>query len=105
MLSGTVSPSLDAQYEGDDSEDVSSILDYLGDKDPDLEGLADKLDLETALDGLDSRQQAIIYLKFYSRLTQSAISQRLGISQMHVSRLRRNALSKLKLTLLDQTTD
>jgi len=97
--------SLDAQYEGDDSEDISTILDYLGDRDPDLEGLADKLDLETALGGLDSREHVIIYWKFYSGLTQSAISQRLGISQMHVSRLQRNALSKLKLTLLDQSAD
>lgn len=31
--------SLDAQYEGDASQDVSTILDYLGDEDPDLEGL------------------------------------------------------------------
>ena len=97
--------SLDAQYEGDDGDDVSTILDYLGDKDPDLEGLVDKLDLETALGGLDSREHSIIYWKFYSGLTQTAISQRLGISQMHVSRLQRNALSKLKLTLLDQSAD
>ena len=97
--------SLDAQYEGNDSEDVSTILDYLGDRDPDMEALADKLDLEAALGGLDSREHAIIYWKFYSGLTQSAISQRLGISQMHVSRLQRNALTKLKLTLLDQSAD
>ena len=97
--------SLDTPYEGDESEDVSCILDYLGDKDPDLEGLADQLDLETALAGIDSREQAIIYWKFYSGLTQSVISQRLGISQMHVSRLQRNALSKLKLTLIGQAAD
>ena len=97
--------SLDAQYEGDDSEDISTILDYLGDRDPDLEGLADKLDLETALGGLDSREHSIIYWKFYSGLTQSAISQRLGISQMHVSRLQRNALSKLRLSLVAQSAD
>ncbi|MCI0797792.1 MAG: RNA polymerase sigma factor SigB, partial [Chloroflexi bacterium] len=35
----------------------------------------------------------------YSGLSQSAIAQRLGISQMHVSRLQRNALGKLKLSL------
>ncbi|MCI0879170.1 MAG: sigma-70 family RNA polymerase sigma factor, partial [Chloroflexi bacterium] len=76
-------------------------LDYLGEKDPDLEGLVDKLDLKDALDGVDSREQAIIYLKFYSGLSQSAIAQRLGISQMHVSRLQRNALGKLKLSLFN----
>lgn len=93
--------SLDAQYDGNDSEDSSSILDYLGERDPDLEGLVDKLDLRDALDAVDSREQTIIYLKFYSGLSQSAIAQRLGISQMHVSRLQRNALVKLKLSLLN----
>lgn len=88
--------SLDAQYESDDSEDVSSILDYMGVPDADLEGLA--------LDGVDSREQAIIYLKFYSGLSQSAIAKRLGISQMHVSRLQRTALNKLKSSLIKQSS-
>ena len=94
--------SLDAQYEGDDGDDVSTILDYLGDKDPDLEGLVDKLDLETAMRGVDSREQAIIYMYYYKGLSQTEIAKRLDLSQMHVSRLQRNALSKLKMTLLDQ---
>ena len=96
--------SVDAQYESDDSEDVSSILDYMGVPDADLEGLADRVDLELALDGVDSREQAIIYLKFYSGLSQSAIAKRLGISQMHVSRLQRTALNKLKSSLIKQSS-
>ena len=96
--------SLDAQYESDDSEDVSSILDYMGVPDPDLEGLADRVDLELALDGVDSREQVIIYLKFFSGLSQSAIAKRLGISQMHVSRLQRTALNKLKSSLIKQSS-
>ena len=97
--------SLDAQYDGDDSEDASTILDYLGDEDPEMEALAERLDLKTALGSVDAREQAIIYLKFYSGLSQSAIAQRLGISQMHVSRLQRHALGKLKLSLLDEIAD
>jgi len=96
--------SLDAQYESDDSEDVSSILDYMGVPDPDLEGLADRVDLELALDGVDSREQVIIYLKFFSGLSQSAIAKRLGISQMHVSRLQRTAPNKLKSSLIKQSS-
>ena len=94
--------SLDAQYEGDDGDDVSTILDYLGDKDPDLEGLVDKLDLETAMRGVDSRGQTIIYMYYYKGLSQTEIAKKLALSQMHVSRLQRNALSKLKMTLLAQ---
>ena len=96
--------SLDNAYESDDSEDTTSILDYLGDPDPDLEGLADRVDLAAALEGVDSREQDIIYLKFYSGLSQSAIAQKLGISQMHVSRLQRSALNKLKSSLAKQAS-
>ena len=76
-------------------------MDCLGQEDPDLTILAERLDLMSALQFVDARERKIIYLKFYSGLSQTAIADRLGISQMHVSRLQRNALSKLKLTLLD----
>ena len=57
-----------------------------------------------ALESVNAREQAIIYLKFYSGLSQNAIAQRLGISQMHVSRLQRTALTKLKSTLIKQAS-
>ena len=41
--------SLDAEFERNDREDTSSILDYLGEEDPDLSTLADRLDLMSAL--------------------------------------------------------
>ena len=97
--------SLDAEYNREDSQDPASILDYLGSEDPDLEGLADKMDLKVALGSVDPREQAILYMKFYSGLSQTAIAHRLGISQMHVSRLQRNALSKLKVSLTDYAAD
>ena len=97
--------SLDAEYDREDSQHPASILDYLGSEDPDLEGLADKLDLKVALGCVDPREQTILYLKFYSGLSQTAIAHRLGISQMHVSRLQRNALSKLRVSLTDYTAD
>ena len=96
--------SLDAEFERDDGEDTSSILDYIGQVDPDLEDLAATLDLKTALLCIEPREQRIIYLKFYSGLSQTAIAARLGISQMHVSRLQRHTLSKLKMSLLNNTS-
>ena len=95
--------SLDAKFERNDSEYTSTIMDYLGQEDPNLTILAERLDLMSALQFVDARQRKIIYLKFYSGLSQTAIADRRGISQMHVSRLERNALSKLKLTLLEGT--
>ena len=64
-----------------------------------MESLIDKLDLVETLECLESRERAIIDLKFYSHMSQSEIARRLGISQMHVSRLQRKALGKLKAFL------
>ena len=94
--------SLDAQQNGGDGQDSSTIMDYLGEDDPDLEDLVERMDLKEAFIGVNSRDQEILYLKFYSGLSQTAIAQRLGISQMHVSRLQRNALAKLKVRLRER---
>ena len=71
----------------------------MGTEDPHLKALPDNLDLEEALGCVGPREQTILYLKFHSGLSQTAIAHRLGISQMHVSRLQRDALSKLRLSL------
>ena len=45
---------------------------------------------------LDVRERAILHLRFFEGLTQSQIAQQVGISQMHVSRLIRRALEKIR---------
>ena len=45
---------------------------------------------------LDDRERRILHLRFFEGLTQSQIAQQLGISQMHVSRLIRRALEKIR---------
>ena len=45
---------------------------------------------------LDDRERRILHLRFYEGLTQSQIAQQVGISQMHVSRLIRRALEKIR---------
>ena len=50
---------------------------------------------------LPEREQRILVMRFYGNLTQTEIGERLGISQMHVSRLLARALSHLKSRLLD----
>jgi RNA polymerase sigma-B factor len=56
----------------------------------------DRAVLEPGLAALDDRERRIIHLRFWLGLTQSQIAQRLGISQMHVSRLIRRSLEKLR---------
>jgi RNA polymerase sigma-B factor len=50
---------------------------------------------------LPQREQRILVMRFYGNLTQTEIGDRLGISQMHVSRLLARALAHLRSRLLD----
>jgi RNA polymerase sigma-B factor len=45
---------------------------------------------------LDDRERKILHLRFFEGLTQSQIAQQIGISQMHVSRLIRRSLEKIR---------
>ena len=91
--------SLDAEYTHNGSHEPSSLLDCVGSEDPGFEQMIDRIDLTNTLRCLSGRERVIIGLKFYSGLSQTEIAERLGISQMHVSRLQRSALDKLKLNM------
>ncbi len=91
--------SLDAPLS--DREDPALLADVLGDEDP---GVAHAIDMEaisTHWEELPEREQRILVMRFYGNLTQSEIGERLGISQMHVSRLLARALGHLKNRLLE----
>jgi RNA polymerase sigma-B factor len=86
--------SLDAPLGGD--EDGGSFADLLGARDIELERVERALALDSALMILDERDREILYLRFKEELTQAAIGERVGLSQMHVSRLIRQALGRLR---------
>jgi RNA polymerase sigma-B factor len=52
--------------------------------------------LERGLATLDARERAIVRLRFFDGMTQSQIAVEIGISQMHVSRLLRRSLEKMR---------
>ena len=91
--------SLDTEYDSGESDETSTILDYLGNVDPELEALPNKLDLARGLGYLNEREKAIIYMYYYQDLSQTGIAKKLALSQMYVSRLQRGAISKLKKEL------
>ena len=83
--------------------DESMLLgDTLGEDDHEYEMTELRMVLGTALAHLDEREQTILSLRFYGNMTQSDIAARVGVSQMHVSRLITRALAKLRTQL---TTD
>ncbi len=92
--------SLDSEYDGNGTKDISTVMDYIGAKDPQFEKLEDRIDLGQTFGSLTRREKAIIYMKFYVGLSQTEIAKQLGISQMHVSRLQRHALRLLKDALV-----
>ena len=44
---------------------------------------------------LPDRERVVVYLRYFEDLTQSEIAERVGVSQVHVSRLLRRALDRL----------
>jgi RNA polymerase sigma-B factor len=87
--------SLDAPVSSDDDEGAS-LADLLGSEDEGLEHVERTLTVDSALEALDARGREILRLRFQEELTQSAIGERVGLSQMHVSRLIRQALDTLR---------
>ncbi|MEU1711001.1 RNA polymerase sigma factor SigF [Streptomyces sp. NPDC005706] len=96
---GYNSSSLDAAIGG--SEDGESVLqDFIGLEDTALELVEDFHSLAPLIADLDERDRQIIHMRFVEELTQAQIGERLGVSQMHVSRLLSRCLARLREGLL-----
>ncbi len=89
--SGYRTASLDAP-----SRDERSGSDTLGVEDRSFEDVDNRALLTPAFASLPEREQVILQLRFVSGLTQSEIAARIGVSQMHVSRLLTASLRKLR---------
>ena len=87
--------SLDAPLDSEDSGSTS-FAEQLGAEDEQLETLEYRASLAPEMAKLPEREQRILYLRFYKGMTQSEIADKLGISQMHVSRLLSRTLMKLR---------
>jgi RNA polymerase sigma-B factor len=85
------STSLDSS--GPDDESLGSRL---GQEAQDIETAEWRAMLEPHVKALPAREQTILGLRFVSGLTQSEIATRLGISQMHVSRILAHSLKTLR---------
>lgn len=86
-----------AIYQGDGNE--LSLLDRIGEGENEGEKLLNRMFLEEALKTLKPEERQIIYLRYFCDKTQSAIAQKLGISQVQVSRLEKKILKRLRGTL------
>jgi RNA polymerase sigma-B factor len=87
------SVSLDAPLHG---EDEVTRADSVGEEDARYDLAEYGAMLAPAIRALPARQRVILHLRFEKDMTQSEIAQILGISQMHVSRMLRQTLGRLR---------
>ena len=93
--------SLDSELSASD-DDGGTLSDYVGQQDPGLADFAEAANLKQGLEALPPREADIIRLRFLAGLSQTEVARKLGISQMHVSRLQNRALARLRAYLAEK---
>ncbi len=88
---------------GSDGDDGRSLFESIGNADPNLERVEMRDVLRRAMAHLTPRERSIMAMRFYDEMSQSEIAKKLGISQMHVSRLQRAALDHLREVVPQET--
>jgi RNA polymerase sigma-B factor len=86
-----------------DEEGEVDPLESLGSEDHEYEVSEDRAVLAPGFKVLDERERRILHLRFFSGLTQSEIAEQIGISQMHVSRLIRRSLEKIREEIAEES--
>jgi RNA polymerase sigma-B factor len=81
---------------GQDEDGDLDPLESIGEIEHEYEVSEDRAVLEPGFRVLDERERRILHLRFFKGLTQSQIAAQVGISQMHVSRLIRRSLEKIR---------
>jgi len=95
--------SLDQPVASSDGQDSRSVSEQIGSPDPELDRVEMRDVLDRAMEHLTPRERSIMAMRFYEQMSQSEIARRLGISQMHVSRLQRAALEQLRKYVPQET--
>jgi RNA polymerase sigma-B factor len=85
-----------SQGSGGDGDEDLDPLESIGSEEHQYEVSEDRAVLAPGFRVLDERERKILQLRFFDGLTQSQIAQQVGISQMHVSRLIRRSLEKIR---------
>jgi RNA polymerase sigma-B factor len=96
LESGRAYSSLSLSTGGGDGEDDLDPLESIGSEEQQYEVSENRAVLAPGFRALDERERMILQLRFFDGLTQSQIAQQVGISQMHVSRLIRRSLEKIR---------
>jgi RNA polymerase sigma-B factor len=88
--------SLDRPLSNDDPDEPSSPSEWVGNEDKGFEIAEGRIALGAAIPNLGEREQLVLRLRFVEDMTQTQIAERIGCSQMHVSRILRRTLQQLR---------
>jgi RNA polymerase sigma-B factor len=91
--------SLDTCLYGRDGSRKGPVSECVGESDAEIQCIEERDAFQQAIALLNTRQQQIIQLRFYDELSQAEVARQLGVSQMHISRLERQALRDLQRIL------
>ena len=79
-----------------DDDDAPSVIDHYATEDENLAASDDRIVLEDAIRDFSPREKDVIRMRFFEGMTQVEIAERLGISQVQVSRLLRRTLRRVQ---------
>jgi RNA polymerase sigma-B factor len=91
--------SLDIQVKRDDGNRDETLLETVGTSEPGYQLALDRWAIQNAVRGLSDRDRLILKLRFEDDLTQQQVGERVGLSQMQVSRLLRRSLQRVRDTI------
>ena len=91
--------SLDRPHDEDDDGDAAGVT--YGVEDPAFGVAEDAATVQRLMRVLDEREREVLRLRFEEDLTQAEIGDRIGVSQMHVSRIIRQAITRLREVAAD----
>lgn len=89
---------------GTEDEESAGLLDTLGSEEEAYEIFEQRRLLAPAMERLEPRERLILHLRFFEGMTQTEVAARVGISQMHVSRLIRKSIENLRHFLVEEET-
>ena len=92
--------SMDKSIESDFDGNTVTLLDLVGQEENGYELINSRMTLSDFMGLLSEREQEIIQLTYFNTMSQKEVGEQLGISQMHVSRILRQAIKKLQEAVL-----
>jgi RNA polymerase sigma-B factor len=88
--------SLDAPLSPDSSGKPRVVADAVGGVDPQIEHITNREAVRMLVSALPQRERQVLHMRFFEAMTQSQIAERIGVSQMQVSRILAHTLSSLR---------